>query len=48
MTAHHKQEEWDTAQLEYDVEIIMLSASYPGKEWIPAPSNKGWIRRQEA
>ena len=42
-----RQEEWDTAQLEYDVEIIQVSALYPGKEWVPAPSNKGWVRRQD-
>ena len=41
------QEERDTAQLEYDAGIIMISALYPGKEWVPDPSNKGWVRRQD-
>ena len=42
-----KQEEWDAAQLEYDAGIIMISASCTGEEWIPAPNNKGWVRRQD-
>jgi hypothetical protein len=41
------QKEWDAAQLEYDVEIIMVSALYPGEEWIPSPQHKGWVRRQD-
>jgi len=47
MAEHPKQGEWDAAQLEYDAEIIMISASCPGEEWVPAQRNKGWVRRQD-
>jgi hypothetical protein len=48
MTEHYMQEQWTQSQLEYDVEVIMASAQYPGKEWIPSPHCKGWVRRQDA
>jgi len=41
------QNERDDAQLEYDAEIIMVSALYSSEEWIPSPHHKGWVRRQD-